>query len=93
MTTAHVEIENEVMQWAPADRISLAERLLESVNDFTAEDIDHAWRKEVARRVGEVESGTVAGIPSDEVFAEARKKLMGQQILVAIAKRQSKFLA
>ena len=75
MTTAHIEIESEVLKWSPTERVSLAERLLASVEDFATEDLDRAWRTEVARRVGEVESGKESGIPSRDVFAEARRKL------------------
>ena len=75
MTTAHTEIESEVLKWSPTERVSLAERLLESVEDFATEDIDRAWRTEIARRVGEAESGKESGIPSRDVFAEARQKL------------------
>ena len=63
------------MQWSPAERVGLAERLLESVEDFVSNDIDRAWRTEDSRRVEEVESGKETGVPSDEVFFEARKKL------------------
>ena len=75
MTTAHIEIESEVLKWSPTERVSLAERLLESVDDFSTEDIDRAWRTEVARRVGEVESDKESGIPSRDVIAEAHQKL------------------
>ena len=75
MTTAHVEIENEVLKWSPAERVSLAKRLLESVTDFATEEIDVAWRAEISRRVAEVESGQVTTIPSREVFAKARQTL------------------
>lgn len=75
MTTAHIEIESEVLKWSPSERVSLAERLLESVDNFVSEDVDRAWRSETARRVGEVEFGKETGIPSREVFAEAREKL------------------
>jgi putative addiction module component (TIGR02574 family) len=75
MTVARVEIENEVLKWSPAERVGLAERLLESVTDFTTEEIKLAWRSEIARRVGEVESGKVSEIPSRDVFSKARRKL------------------
>jgi len=75
MTTAHVEIESQVLKWPPAQRIGLAERLPESVEDFTGEEIDRAWRAEIARRVAEVESEKETGVPSRAVFADARKKL------------------
>ncbi len=75
MSMAHVEIEAEVLKWPAAERVSLAERLLESVDGFATGDIDRAWRAEIARRVEEVESGRETGVSSREVFAEARKKL------------------
>jgi putative addiction module component (TIGR02574 family) len=77
MTTARVEIENEVLKWSSAERVGLAERLLESVTDFATEDIGQAWRLEIARRVGEVESGKVSEIPSREDFSKARNQLNG----------------
>jgi putative addiction module component (TIGR02574 family) len=75
MRTAQSEIESEVLKWPPAERVSLAERLLESVDGFASEDVDRAWRTEIARRVEEVESGKESGIPSRDVFAEARQQL------------------
>jgi putative addiction module component (TIGR02574 family) len=75
MVTARIEIENEVLKWPPAERVGLAERLLESVTDFATEEIELAWCAEIARRVGEVESGQLSDIPADEVFSQARKRL------------------
>ena len=73
MTPAHVAIENEILKWSPAERVGLAERLLESVTDFASEDVELAWRGEVARRVEDVENGWVAEVPSHEVFSKARQ--------------------
>ena len=75
MTTGHIEIESEVLKWPPVERVSLAERLLESVDGFASDELDRAWRTEIARRVVEVESGKELGISSREVFAEARQQL------------------
>jgi putative addiction module component (TIGR02574 family) len=75
MTTAHLEIETKVLKWSPAERVSLAERLLESVDGFATKEIDRAWRSEIVRRVNDVESGKETGISSRDAFAEARKKL------------------
>ena len=61
MSMAHVEIEAEVLKWPAAERVSLAERLLESVDGFATGDIGRAWRAEIARRVEEVESGREMG--------------------------------
>lgn len=35
--------------------------------------IDAAWRKETRRRVAEIQSGQVQGIPGDQVMAELRR--------------------
>jgi putative addiction module component (TIGR02574 family) len=75
MTAAHTEIESEILKWSPAERVSLAERLLESIDGFASDDVERAWRTEIARRVGEVESGKDSGVPSRDVFAEARQQL------------------
>ena len=75
MTTAHIKIEQEVLKWTPADRVSLAERLLESVDDFATPEMDRAWRAETSQRLAEIESGQVSGLTSDAVFSEARRKL------------------
>lgn len=75
MAATHIIIEQEILKWSPVERVTLAERLLESVDGFATLDIDQAWRTEVANRVGEIESGKVPAIDSDEVFSEARRKL------------------
>ncbi len=75
MTTAHANIENEVLKWSPAERVGLAERLLESVTDFATEEVEQAWRTEVIRRVEDVELGRVAELTSQEVFSKARQRL------------------
>jgi putative addiction module component (TIGR02574 family) len=75
MTAAHVKIEQAVLKWPPAERVGLAERLLESVTDFATEEIGLAWRAEITCRVEDVESGRVPEIPSGEVFSKARQKL------------------
>lgn len=75
MAAAHIKIEQEILKWTPAERVTLAERLLESVDDFATEDIDRTWRTEVANRVSDIESGKEPGIDSSEVFSAARRKL------------------
>lgn len=38
-------------------------------------EIDAAWREEVRRRIDEIDSGRVQGIPLEETLAKARKIL------------------
>jgi putative addiction module component (TIGR02574 family) len=75
MATMHDKIEQTVLQWAPAERLQLAERLLASVNGFATREIEQAWEAEIARRSEELDSGRVKPVPSRRVFAAARKKL------------------
>ncbi len=53
------------------DRARLAEELLDSLQE--APDAEAAWEREIERRVSEIESGTVALAPADDLHAEARR--------------------
>lgn len=68
-------LEQKALQLPPAERVRLAESIMESVEDYTDPEVAAAWEKEIARRTREIESGTVKGIPAEEVFARVRKKL------------------
>ena len=41
----------------------------------TRPEVEKAWKDEVNRRIAEIESGQVEGIPGEEVSARIRKKL------------------
>lgn len=58
-----------------ASRVLLAEKLMESVEDFTDPKIERAWRREIARRIEDFEEGRVKTIPADKVFRDIRQKL------------------
>lgn len=56
------------------------EQMNELVDQLLAEcfarpdpEIDDAWRNETRRRVAEIQSGKVVGIPGEEVMSEVRK--------------------
>lgn len=68
-------LEKEVMDLPPQSRIRIAEKILESVNDFASRDIESAWSQEIAQRVNDIESGKVKGIPADQAMAKARRAL------------------
>jgi len=69
------EIEARARQLAPAQRELLANRLLDSLQDEPANEIDAAWVDEAERRRQEMASGKVAGIPGQEVLAGIRREL------------------
>jgi putative addiction module component (TIGR02574 family) len=45
------------------------------IDTFSAPDpaVEEAWSREIDRRLAELESGQVQGIPGEEVMAKARK--------------------
>lgn len=49
-------------------------RDLEPHDDASPEEIEKAWDTEIARRLEEIDSGKVKGIPAEEVFARLRAK-------------------
>ncbi len=42
--------------------------------ELTQEEWDAAWAEEINRRVEEMESGKVKGVPAEEVFRKLREK-------------------
>lgn len=67
------DLEAEVMRLSKPERAHLLERLLESLD--AGQDVEAEWQAEVKRRLAEVEAGTVALIPADEVLARLRNRL------------------
>jgi putative addiction module component (TIGR02574 family) len=59
----------------PAEtRAELVDSLLGSLDGQIDEGVDDAWRSEVRKRVGEVESGTVETVSWEEFEARMRRK-------------------
>mgnify|MGYP000966962094 CR=1 FL=1 len=55
------------------EREDLVEQLLESLNESAAQELDSTWKAEIARRLAEYDSGAVAAIDAEEVFAKAER--------------------
>ncbi|HLP08046.1 MAG TPA: addiction module protein [Opitutaceae bacterium] len=67
------QIVEETSQW-PADAVAeLVDRILLAKHGGVEATVDGFWRGEVQRRVAELESGQVQGIPMEEALAKARK--------------------
>lgn len=75
MPTLPTSLEQQALNLTPEERARLAEVLLESLRDSPQSDIEAAWEQEVARRVAEIENGSVPLIPIAEVLAQARSAL------------------
>ncbi len=71
-------LEAQLLSLAPADRARLAEVLLASLDDDlvqgTSEEVEALWRAEGERRLSELRSGEVAGIPAAQVFANPARR-------------------
>ena len=57
------------------DRARLAEDLLSTLQDKPDPEVEAAWDAEIRRRIDDIDTGRVATIPADEVFAEVRRML------------------
>ena len=66
------QIVEETRHWPPEKVGELVERLSEDLHTSDPE-IEAAWQSEVARRVEEIQSGKVQGIPLEESLARIRK--------------------
>ena len=60
----------------PSDaRALLADRLVESLDPLTDQDVRGAWASEALQRLEDLRSGKVKAVPSQEAFARARATL------------------
>jgi putative addiction module component (TIGR02574 family) len=76
-------IEAKLLHLPPSERARLAELLLASLDaadsdalaDSAQAEVDAAWAAEADRRYAELESGAVAGVSAEEVYAEIETEL------------------
>jgi putative addiction module component (TIGR02574 family) len=68
-------LEKEVLELPPRSRVRLAERIIESIDDYATPELEGAWNDEIERRVEEIQSGEENGIPAEDVMKEARRAL------------------
>lgn len=73
MTTE--DIEQEALKMAPASRAKLAERLLDSLETLSEEEIESLWIEEAVRRDREFDEGSAFGRSAEEVMRDARDSL------------------
>jgi putative addiction module component (TIGR02574 family) len=71
------QISESALKLSTKDRAALTRALLQSLEEEPADDpaeVEQAWHDEVTRRVEEIKSGRVKGVPAEEVFAQLRAK-------------------
>lgn len=67
------ELIEEARALPAEDQARLVNALLESYHRPSPE-LSEAWRETIDRRMREIESGAVEGIPAEEVFSRIRRK-------------------
>jgi putative addiction module component (TIGR02574 family) len=68
------EIVEETRHWPPEQVGELVGRLTEDLHTSDPE-IEAAWKSGIDRRIEEIQSGKVKGIPGEKVLARIRKTL------------------
>lgn len=74
MQQKHDKVIEEALSLPANLRLSLIEKLLESLNQTIDPEIDRLWAEEAERRVLQVEEGKAQLISGEEVFARIREK-------------------
>ena len=71
MTLTLDQIVAETRQWPPSRVAELVDRLTTELQPNA--ETETGWRAETRRRVGEIESGLVEGVPGEVVSARIRQ--------------------
>lgn len=76
MTALELEaLKPQLLAMPVEDRLKLGEFLIESVDTFSEDELREQWRIEIARRLDDLRSGAVQGIPAEDVHDAIRRKL------------------
>lgn len=67
------EIIEQIESLPVEGRAQIVDALLRTMNQ-PDQDVDAAWVKEAQRRLDDLRSGRVQGIPAKDVFAKARER-------------------
>lgn len=75
MSRTFIEVWQEAADLSEADRAALAGLLIESLEGEADPDVEAAWAAEIERRVADLDSGSVQGIPWEQVRQRLLDKL------------------
>jgi len=70
------ELEEEALRLSSHERALLVEHLIGSLEPDDDPDAERSWIEEAERRYQEYKAGKVNTIPADQVFKNARTKLI-----------------
>ena len=63
------------MQLPPDQRLTLAHRILTSVEPAVSSEVESAWDTEIRERIARYDAGEIKSVPAVEVFAETERRL------------------
>jgi len=69
------DLESKALKLAPRERARLAQRLISSLDQEADADAEMVWRNKAERRLDELKSGNVAGVPAEKVTRKARSSV------------------
>ncbi|MBI1736487.1 MAG: addiction module protein [Candidatus Rokubacteria bacterium] len=69
------ELESQALKLSRRERARLAQRLISSLDQEVAADTERLWLAEAERRLAELKSGKVVGIPAAKVLRKVRSAL------------------
>lgn len=75
MELALSEITDKALSLPIDDRVTLAQRLWDSIEGFIDPETEDAWLKEAEKRWQEIEEGRVECIPAEEAMKKAKASL------------------
>ncbi len=65
----------EALKLNARERASMAGRLLESLDDLSAEELENLWLDEAQRRDAAVQEGKLPSVPAQQAIAELKAML------------------
>lgn len=75
MASAAQNLESKALKLSRRERARLAQCLISSLDQQVDGDVEKLWVEEAERRLDELKSGKVSGIPADKVIKRARSAL------------------
>jgi len=69
------DLQSKALKLPQKDRARLAQRLISSLDQERGVDVEALWLREAERRLRELKTGRVTGIPAEKVLRKARAAL------------------
>jgi putative addiction module component (TIGR02574 family) len=74
MSTAANELFDAAMALSPSERVELATRILETVDDDAPVELSPEWKAEIKRRLDEIDRGEGTWLSEEEVEQRLRTR-------------------